>query len=310
MSVALNQDSMQLLKHIETSLNSFKASSQSFRVLSSLSTSIASSARPSHDRSAKSLFILDSSYNPPSKAHFALAYAALTGPAAQQQPKPQRLLLLFSTQNADKSAKPASFMQRVAMMGCLAEDLVTELAKSHKDETFDIDIGVTTLPYYVGKTQAIEEAVDYPSKPHQIHIIGYDTVTRFLAPKYYPDHQPPLSALKPYFDHGHKLLVALRPTSSSENMQDAGSEPEDDQKAYIARLGKGAFSDEGFQQEWAQQITVLEDSGHGLKSAVGVSSTAIRNAEKAKDWDALDRLCTPNVSRWIKDQRPYDSSNI
>lgn len=309
MSTSFNQQSMQLLKRIESSLSSFKSSNKSFSVLSSLSTSVGAS-RPSSESNAKSLFILDSSYNPPSRAHFALAYAALTGPAAQKEPKPQRLLLLFSTQNADKPAKPASFEQRVAMMGCLAEDLIAELKKSHKNETFDIDIGLTTLPYYVGKTQAIESSEDFSSGPRQIHIIGYDTVTRFLAPKYYPDHQPPLSALKPYFGNGHGLLVALRPTSSSENMQDAGSEPEEDQKSYIAQLGEGAFRNDGFQQEWAQQISVLQGSGRGLESAVGVSSTAIRNAEKTKDWQTLEKLCTPSVARWIREQRPYDASNI
>ncbi|KAF2101066.1 hypothetical protein NA57DRAFT_55130 [Rhizodiscina lignyota] len=304
MTGTLNQNSKQLLKHIEASLSAFQSSNRPFRILSSSrTTETAAAPLP------KTLFILDSSYNPPSKAHFALAYAALAGPSAQREPKPHRLLLLFSTQNADKAAKPASFSQRLAMMGRLMEDLASEIGKVRKDENVDIDIGVTTSPYYVGKSQAIEacDPPAYPSKPNHVHIIGYDTVTRLLASRYYPDHHPPLSALEPYFCAGHKLLVALRPLSSSENMQDAGSQGIDEQTEYIRKLGEDALEAEGFKREWAAQISVLE--GEDLGSAIGISSTAIRNAVSEEDWTAVGKLCTPGVTTWLKEERPYENSS-
>lgn len=87
----------------------------------------------------KTLFILDSSFNPPSIAHAALAQSAFlddcnsssqqpSQPSQQQQQKkeyefPHRLLLLFAVTNADKIAAPASFEHRLAMMTCFARDL-------------------------------------------------------------------------------------------------------------------------------------------------------------------------------------------
>lgn len=89
----------------------------------------------------KTLFILDSSFNPPSIAHAALAQSAFlddcnsssfssSSQPSQQQKKqkkeyefPHRLLLLFAVTNADKIAAPASFEHRLAMMTCFARDL-------------------------------------------------------------------------------------------------------------------------------------------------------------------------------------------
>lgn len=190
------------------------------------------------------------------------------------------------------------------MMNCLSEDLKEALKDRSGHNELGIDIGVTTFPYYVGKTQSIEESDEYPSRPKHVHIIGYDTVTRFLAPKYYPDNNPPLSALTPYFGGGHKLLVALRPESSSENMKDAGSQTIDEQTKYIVQLGNGALASDGFQEEWSQQISVLE--GEDLSSAIGVSSTAIRKAVGDEDWTTLGTLCTPKVAAWLKEDKPYD----
>lgn len=90
----------------------------------------------------KTLFILDSSFNPPSIAHAALAQSAFlddcnsssssqpSQPSQQQKEKekkeyesPHRLLLLFAVTNADKIAAPASFEHRLAMMTVFARDL-------------------------------------------------------------------------------------------------------------------------------------------------------------------------------------------
>lgn len=308
----------QLLRSFQNSLTSFRASGQSFRILSSHSISSAKSAN-SHEskRQPKTLFVLDSSFNPPSRAHFALARAAVTRPhvtTTEEQdryPKPWRLLLLFATTNADKAAKPAAFEHRIAMMNCLANDLADRLAKDITDEHGDlgIDVGVTTSPYYVGKSEAISASSVYPSEARHIHLVGYDTVIRFLTPKYYKEYDPPLSALQSYFENRHSLLVALRPVSSSENLQDAGSQTVSQQRRYIQRLAQGALEEEGFRREWAAQISILEaqedEEGQGLGEAVGVSSTAIRKAVQLGDWDTVNELCTPSVAEWIKKQNPY-----
>lgn len=86
-----------LLPALRTTLHTFAASPSSFRLIRSTSPAAAP---------AKTLFILDSSFNPPTKAHFNIALStfhdASTGPADQK-----RLLLLLATQNADKGSPPA-----------------------------------------------------------------------------------------------------------------------------------------------------------------------------------------------------------
>lgn len=203
----------------------------------------------------KTLFILDSSFNPPSIAHAALAQSAFlddcnsfssssqpSQPSQQQKEKkeyefPHRLLLLFAVTNADKIAAPASFEHRLAMMTCFARDLQDFFAslkekrqeqeqeqeqkeeqKQHKDDhhPMAIDIGVTKYPFYTDKSRAIEFE-GYPTHPRHIHLLGYDTLTRIFTAKYYIQQQfdPPFAALQPYFDKGYELRVTLRPTSSS-----------------------------------------------------------------------------------------------
>lgn len=173
----------------------------------------------------KTLFILDSSFNPPSIAHAALAQSAFlddcnsSQPSQQQKEKkeyefPHRLLLLFAVTNADKIAAPASFEHRLAMMTVFARDLQDFFAKDgvqkqkgqgqeqqkeeqqqKKDENeqqrchpMAIDIGVTKHPFYTDKSRAIESEgyLYHPgTHPRHIHLLGYDTLTRIFTAKYY-----------------------------------------------------------------------------------------------------------------------------
>ena len=285
-------------------MESFTSSSSKFQVIRTIpapadATTDIESVDPQLPAEPKTLFILDSSYNPPSRAHLALAATAI---ASTKEPKSYRLLFLFSTHNADKAPSPASFTQRIAMMIMCAEDLQ---ADSRHTSKVPIDIGLTTAPYYTDKSLAItsQETNAYSSSPKHVHLLGYDTLTRFLAPKYYQDYKPPLSAVAPFFEAGHKLLVLLRPDSSSDNAVTGHTEEE--QRKYIADLAEGSLADEGMKQEWASQINILE--GERVSEAAGISSTVIRKAAKQHDWKAVSDMCTPGVAEWIKDQRLYES---
>lgn len=184
----------------------------------------------------------------------------------------------------------------------LAEDLQLHLSKN-RSEQLPIDIGLTTAPYYTDKSIAIAEAEPpvYSSRPTHVHLLGYDTLTRFLAPKYYGKFNPPLSALAPYFGAGHRLLVLLRPNSSSDNA--VVGENEEEQREYVSKLSKGSLEKEGFRTEWAQQIGILE--GDDVAEAMGISSTAIRKAAKRNEWKEVEEMCTPGVAEWIKEMRLY-----
>ncbi|KAF2653172.1 Nucleotidylyl transferase [Lophiostoma macrostomum CBS 122681] len=291
-----------LLPEFESALSSFTSSPSKFRIVRTVNPT---STQP------KTLYILDSSFNPPSIAHLSLATSAVTRPA-DSDARPFRLLLLFSTHNADKAPSPASFVQRIALMTAFAEDLSrslkgpvassAQIGDSNDPANISIDIGITKEPYYSDKSIAIAntEPLFYPSKPIHVHLVGYDTLIRFCNPKYYQDHNPPLSALRPFFEAGHKLRVTQRPYDPSDKSSaEFGSV--DEQQQYLQGLRDGDLEQEGLSKAWAERIDMVE-GGEG----VGISSTRVRIAAKDGNWGEVGRLCTEEVSAWVQSQRLYE----
>lgn len=281
-----------ILPHFESALKSFQSSTSTFRVIQSINPYSAAPPPP------RTLLILDSSYNPPQKAHLTLIKSALHETNLKHHESPYRLLLLFSTHNADKAPSAASFPERLSLMTIFAEDLLKDLSKTKGQEVPVVDIGVTTAPYYTDKSVAItNEATDiYPDKPTHVHILGFDTITRIFAAKYYPKFDPPFSALNPYFDNGHKLRVTLRPSDEYGTVES--------QKVFIAKLGSGEMESDGGKKEWAAQIETIE-AGEG----VGVSSTRVRKAAKERDWEEVQKLCTDGISRAVRDGDVYKTDD-
>lgn len=281
-----------ILPHLESALKSFQSSSSTFRVVRSINPYSAAPPPP------KTLFILDSSYNPPQKAHLTLVKSALDDTNLRKHESPYRLLLLFSTHNADKAPSAASFPERLGLMTIFAEDLLKDLSKTAGQEIPVVDIGVTTAPYYTDKSVAIsKEASDiYPDKPTHVHLLGFDTITRIFAAKYYPKFNPPFSALNPYFDNGHKLRVTLRPSDEYGTVET--------QKAFIAKLGNGEMESDGGKKEWAAQIETIQ-----AVEGAGVSSTRVRKAAKEQDWEEVQKLCTDGVARAVQDEGVYKTDD-
>lgn len=292
-----------LLHQIQSALRNFQDSGSSFRILKTVTgpppTVPEDPLVPSEDTSPRTVFILDSSFNPPSVAHRALAASALQLSSNNVHPKPQRLLLLLSTMNADKAPSAASFDQRLAMMAVFAGDLLHSLT-SYPSECWPvpIDIGVTTAPYYTDKTKAIESTGSnwYPRKAKHVHLVGYDTLTRIFAAKYYSSFDPPLSALNPYFDPGHELRATLRPADEYGTVEE--------QTAFHQRLADGEMESEGGKREWARQVHLVPPN-----PKIGVSSTAIRKAAKAGDWEQVGQLCTPAVAHWVEAEKLYEEDD-
>ncbi|RFU36174.1 hypothetical protein B7463_g154, partial [Scytalidium lignicola] len=207
----------QLLKY-GSALKAFASSTSKFLILKS----IPEATSPS-DRKTDALYILDSSFNPPTLAHLRIATSAILHDEKCPPSSNKRLLLLLATQNADKAPKPASFDQRLTMMDIFATDLLNELKQSQSQSQssgpspspppkLGIDIGVTTLPYFVGKATEIASSGLYPASTPQVHLTGYDTLVRILDPKYYPPTHD-LSILGPFLEK-HRLRVTYRADDS------------------------------------------------------------------------------------------------
>lgn len=274
-------------------LKQFTASSKNLQILTSIPA----------DRSppAETLYVLDSSFNPPTFAHLRIASTAL-----QERLQPSsRLILLLSTQNADKPSKPAPFEDRLAMMELFAHDLRSHLAKAagaspaqipHFLERMPaIDIAVTKHPYFVDKAAAIEASGVYPTPLEQVHLTGYDTLIRILNPKYYP----PTHTLEPLMAlfTKHRLRVTLRPGD------DWGGREE--QEEYLASLARGDREDEGGRREWAEKIRLVEGRAPGAPS---VSSTKAREAAQSAVED-LKWLVPDSVRQFVMSERPYSEDS-
>ncbi|KAF2261459.1 Nucleotidylyl transferase [Lojkania enalia] len=279
-----------LIPEYESALHSFISSPSKFRLV----TSVNPTKMP-----PKTLYILDSSFNPPTKAHLALATSALASPAPSDE-KPHRLLLLFSTFNADKAPSPASFAQRLALMRSFTEDLLANLqeapASPVNPSEITVDIGLTKEPYYTDKSTAImnEPGPPYPSNPKHVHLLGYDTLIRFCNPKYYPNHNPPLSALTPFFHTGHKLRVTQRPCDKNDKSSAEFGTVEEQEK-YLQMLRDGEFEEAGFERAWADCIDMVKG-----EEGLGISSTRVRTAAKEGDWEVLGQLCTERVAACVE----------
>lgn len=96
--------------------------------------------------------ILDSSFNPPTIAHAALASASRVEPALAHLVASPRLLLLSLT-NPDKILKAgdATPAQRLEMMAILADELATGANAG------SIAVGVTNAPTFVEKSVILRE---------------------------------------------------------------------------------------------------------------------------------------------------------
>ncbi|KAJ5501435.1 hypothetical protein N7453_006252 [Penicillium expansum] len=206
---------MSSFQHLRTQyaslLKRFLTSTKDFEVLTTIP--------PDHSAESETLYVLDSSFNPP-----------------HLRPPPH------STQNADKPSKPASFEDRLVMMELFARDLRAHLASApafaasgftHAVETLPlVDIGVTKKPYFVDKAAAIEASESYPMPLEQVHLTGYDTLIRIFNSKYYPPEHT-LKPLGPFLSK-HRLRVTMRPSDEGD------------------RDGEGA------RREWADRIQLVK----------------------------------------------------
>ncbi|KIW52628.1 hypothetical protein PV05_08258 [Exophiala xenobiotica] len=315
----IDMASLQTLRSQFTqSLKDFASSpSSTFKILSSIPPSSPPSSSP-----IRTLYVLDSSFNPPSKAHLALVKNALRASKVISASNSQndlsrppashtksRVLFLLATVNADKSPEPAAFPDRLVMMTLMAEELRSSFHSSPV-----VDIGITKEPYFIDKATSIDESGVYtPFSPNpgehfeQIHLTGFDTLVRIFTAKYYPHHTPPLSALEPFLTrHRVRATVRVDEQSPSKNLQQTTSGRDlssmDGQLAYLRGLGNGNLEAEGMKREWAERVELVVDE---TGETEGVSSTKIRNAVKEGNWEEVDGLVGRGVGEWVRTRGLY-----
>ncbi|EXF75058.1 cytidylyltransferase [Colletotrichum fioriniae PJ7] len=247
-----------------------------------------------------------------------------------------RLLLLLAVNNADKKPKPAAFEVRLGMMYAFAADLRDEVRRTgvdgaeeqqqqqqqegeegeeeeeEEEEDVEVDLGLTTMPYFHDKSQAISDTRFYAQgnggegkeggEPEQVYLAGYDTLIRIFNPKYYnvsssssPEEAgtPIRRALDPFLGRS-RLRITMRTDD------EWGGEGE--QVAYLESLRDGGLEEVGGRGAWAERVEMVKgrDEGEGV-----VSSTKVREAASQGDAEMLGRLVSERVKGWVLGEGLY-----
>ncbi|KAK1544983.1 cytidylyltransferase [Colletotrichum paranaense] len=299
-------------------------------------------------RPVESLVVLDSSFNPPTLAHLRMAASAVRdlqkgrstttatrGDGAGEsssvaagelgQRRAVRLLLLLAVNNADKKPKPAAFEVRLGMMYAFARDLRDEVRRrgvdgaeeeqrqqQEEEEDVEVDLGLTTMPYFHDKSQAISDTRFYArgdggGEPEQVYLAGYDTLIRIFNPKYYnassssspggtavEEAEAPIRrALDPFLGRS-RLRITMRTDD------EWGGEGE--QVAYLKSLRDGGLEDVGGRRAWAERVEMVRGRDEGEEV---VSSTKVREAASARDEEMLGRLVSARVKGWVLGEGLY-----
>jgi nicotinamide-nucleotide adenylyltransferase len=248
------------------------------------------------------MLVLDSSYNPPTSAHLALAksrrpsYSKLQDSPDDDSDYDAKLLLL-SVRNADKTMKPgdASYLQRLEMMTILANDVVRNLNSTSNDdddsvtprEAANAAIGIIDEPTFVGKSRSLlaflkDRFTSFASTtpPSLVYdtqltfMVGFDTFERLILPRYYASESQMLSSLRKFFspapDGDDSRIVCARRGPS---VKDSEVTADNDVKLVIA------------QEFISSERIVFIDIGEDVRT---YSSTAVRDAISRPDSDAED----------------------
>ncbi|KAG5998254.1 hypothetical protein E4U52_001157 [Claviceps spartinae] len=303
------------------SLTAFLSSPDPFRILATATTTttphLPVSSRAPPRNGVQTLIVLDSSFNPPTRAHAQMALSAMrtAGPGA-------RLLLLLAVHNADKKGlAPSALASRLGMMEAFARQLLqqqqqeeeegeeerregsTEQERGGGESLGEVDVAVTKMPFFGDKARSIAEMGGYAGLggegPEQVYLCGFDTLVRIFDDKYYgggvsveelAKGTPMQRALRPFFAMA-KLRVTMRPDD------EWGSAEE--QRAYVDGLGRGDLERRGGDSCWARRVELVEGIGEV------VSSSRVREVVRRGGGDELDGLVGGEVRRWIEEEGLY-----
>lgn len=281
-----------MLRNLKTTyasaLDTFIRSPSSFQILKTYPPRISHSAP-----SPRTLYVLDSSFNPPTHAHTRIALSALWQDSRGANPK--RLMFLLSTQNADKASEPASFEDRLVMMTLMASDVVARAVSSapEQQDRLVVDIALTKKPYFHDKAAAIDDSGVFQNPPQQVHLAGFDTLIRIFDTKYYPPFYN-FDPLDPFLTK-HRLRITYRP--------DDGWGASWQQEKYVKDIREGWRESQGLKREWAGNIDIVEGKPDKEET---VSSTKARNTAKAGGAE-LEKYVAPSIREWIVSEGLYRS---
>ncbi|KAG7880574.1 hypothetical protein KL937_002136 [Ogataea polymorpha] len=266
----------------EPHLNSFlKTTAKSFKLLFATNNQF---VLPITNR----ILVLDSSFNPPHKGHLSLVAKSLTHKLGDESTvhssvNSRSVLLVLSVKNADKQPQPAKFEDRLKMMYYLAQEITDQFGVS-------CAIGITNCSLFVDKALTLEEYFkrEYTNHLRFTFLLGYDTLVRLLAPKYY-EPRSLQEALGGFFDTSDCFVLT----------RNDGSHPLESQMQYLERMNKGMVADT--LPTWAEKIFLVQGDAH----TDNLSSSSIRKLIQSGDNSWITKT-TPNIASFITKEHPYE----
>ncbi|KAG0331975.1 hypothetical protein BG000_010436 [Podila horticola] len=256
--------------------------------------------------------VLDSSFNPPTRAHYHLLKAA-------SRVGCDAVLLLLATNNVDKGQTGAGAVERLEMMEAMALDSI----QSEKEDSAlrHMAVGLTIHARFMDKAQPILDT--YPPNTVQLSwIMGHDTMTRLFDPKYYKDVHADMA---PFFEQCDVICSSRPGYGSREEMMrfvqasghgDKVTLVDIEDESELEGGGEGERSPgsrvvEGLtlaEADKAVDVNKAKHSSRGEKSSSNVddlpvkemSSTVVRNAVKSQDWGMVEHCVLPSVRQVIE----------
>ncbi|GAA5891374.1 hypothetical protein JCM5296_006504 [Sporobolomyces johnsonii] len=235
--------------------------------------------------------VLDSSFNPPHAAHLALA----------QYGSHDAQLLSFTVGNPDKGVVDNRI---TALRLEMVREVARDMERRAKDGTgnpawTNVAVAVMMAPTFVEKSHILQDELRHLIREHlggqtdegalDVRLtfpIGWDTLVRVFAPRYYPPPGPDLAASMTTF------LTANRSWLACARRGDVSPEEE---RAYLATPEVAP---------WVQQGKVeLFDLDAEMQR---ISSTEIRRAAAEGRWEAVERdVPFPRVVEIVKREGLY-----
>ena len=205
-----------------------------------------------HPHRSLRISILDSSFNPPTLAHLALANSPRPSYRDDDEQSSETQdaggydakLLLLSVKNADKSLKAgdATYQQRLEMMLLLSKDVITSSKPEH--EAANVAIAIIDKPTFVGKSSMLLDFLQRrltttPLPLELTFLVGLDTLERLFSPRYYSSETDMMASLRQFLSaapqgDNSRIVCAKRVLSPAQVAQPIDS-PQDISSLALAK---------------------------------------------------------------------------
>lgn len=236
------------------------------------------------------LLILDSSFNPPHYGHYTLIERAIKLYSTTSNVDIS-VLLLLSVKNADKGEKPAAFDKRLDMMQLLSEHIHREFP------ALNPTVAVCKSAKFVDKSIGVRKVLFEKGKI--IYLLGFDTITRVLDPKYYTP-QTLEEAMGDFMVYTEFFCL-----TRGEEDEKTDSQEFIKQMKYVDDISDGVY-EPIIPRKWSSKIKIEVNNN----SYCSISSSEIRRNLVQKDYVSVKGKLPSNILEYIIESDKEAKSSI